>query len=98
MSGGSLNYLCYKEAKDLFDYIPELESVEETMLSFNAGDIAKDVRRLIEYLKTAENRIAVLSDNLNDIFRAVEWHDSGDTGRNDVFEAIERYRSRNNSR
>lgn len=91
MSGGSLNYLCYKSPEELFHYIGEMEEVEAELITRGAMDIAKDVRRLIEYIKTAENHISVLSEQLNPIFRAVEWCLSGDIGENSLLETLENY-------
>ena len=92
MSGGSLNYLCYKEPEELFHYIREMEEVESELITRNAMDIAKDVRRLIEYIKTAKNRIGVLSEQLNNVFRAVEWWKSADIGDDSLLKALENYR------
>lgn len=92
MSGGSLNYLCYKSPEELFHYVSELEEVETELIKRNALDIARDVRRLIEYIKTAENRIGVLSEQLNGVFHAVEWWQSGDIGDDSLVKALENYR------
>lgn len=95
MSGGSLNYLCYKEPEELFHYIDEMEEVEQVLIGRGAEDIAKDVRRLIERIKCAENHIGVLSEQLSDIFHAVEWRLSADYGEDDLMKHIEQYRARN---
>ena len=92
MSGGSLNYLCYKEPEELFHCIKEMEEVEQELLQRGSQDIARDVRRLIEYVKSAENRISVLSEQLNDIFHAVEWRLSADYGEDTLMKHIEQYR------
>lgn len=94
MSGGSLNYLYTKEPSNVFDwdYIDELELVEEELLKRGAKDIAKDVRRFIEYIRTAENRISLLQEQLSDIFHAVEWRLSGDFGEDDLQKSIQSYR------
>lgn len=92
MSGGSLDYLCFAEPGELFDRVREMEEVEQFLTEHGAEDIASDVRRLIEYIKTAQNRIGVLFDQLSDIFHAVEWRMSGDYGDNDVQLAVSQYR------
>jgi hypothetical protein len=92
MSGGSLNYLFCKEPADLFGYIEELEEVERELLKQGYKDIALDVRRLLEYLITAENRIGVLADQLRDVFKAVEWNLSGDYGDKTLKDVLENYR------
>ncbi len=93
MSGGSLDYLCFKEPEELFHCIEEMEKVEQVLLQRGAQDIARDVRRLIEYVKSAENRISVLSEQLNGIFHAVEWYQSGDYGEDTLRKHIEQYRT-----
>lgn len=92
MSGGSLNYLYCKEPEALFNHLSELESVEKELLSRGYNDIARDVRRLIEYIHTAYNRISVLSEQLNDVFHAVEWCLSSDYGEGTLISHLEKYR------
>lgn len=92
MSGGSLDYLYNKEPGDLFYQIEGMEKVEQKLLRDGYTDIARDVRRLIEYVLTAENRISVLSERLRDVFHAVEWYLSGDYGESSLREHLEQYR------
>lgn len=92
MSGGSLNYLYCKEPEDLFNYRNELEEAEEHLLRHGHKDVAMDVRRLIEYLNSAYNRISVLHENLIEVLKAVEWHLSADSGADAVARAVETYR------
>ena len=93
MSGGSLNYLCYKEPTDLFYYTDEIERAEDYLLRNGYKDIAQDVRRLLEYIYSARNRIGVLSQNLNPVFHAIEWNLSGDYGDDTLREVLESYRT-----
>lgn len=93
MSGGSLNYLFCKETPDLFEAVDDLKRVELHLLQRGDEDIAKDVRRLIEYIKTAENRIDVLRENLAGVFKAVEWNLSADWGDARLQQALDRYRN-----
>lgn len=94
MSGGSLNYLYCKEVPDLFSVssLQDMEEVEAGLLAAGYEDIAKDVRRLIEYIRSAENRIDVLHEQLAGVFKAIEWHTSGDWGRDSLTRALEEYR------
>lgn len=54
MSGGSYDYLFCKETCELFNYsnIRTLEEMESRFLGLGYDDIAKDFRRLIEYIKS----------------------------------------------
>lgn len=93
MSGGSLSYLYNKQFPEVCNYIGEMKKVEKELISQGYTDIARDVRRLIEYCLTAENRISVLFDNLSDVFHAVEWYYSSDYGEKDMLEAFDEYRN-----
>lgn len=61
-------------------------------LENDAADVAKDVRRLIEYVLSAKNRIEVMWENLREVFKAIEWYQSADSGKDRVDRAIAAYR------
>lgn len=92
MSGGSHNYLCYAEIPDIIGRTGDMEDMVETLLSYGYNDIAKDVCRLIEYCKSAENRIGVLFEQLQDVFHDIEWYHSADISQESLLEGLERYR------
>lgn len=94
MSGGSHNYLCYVEVQELLSStrIADMEEVEQRLIQLGYVDVAKDVRRLIEYCKSAEIRIGVLFEQLDEVFRAVEWYDSADIGKDSLIKRLEEYR------
>lgn len=81
MSGGSYDYLCFKEPGD----------------SYNPSDAERMVRRLTEYgfLGAAEEvrRVFLISPSkeLQDLMQAVEWRDSNDWGDDQVVEVGNRY-------
>ena len=93
MSGGSFNYLCYAEPNELINKIDDMTAIEEELIKRGFTDVAKDTRRLIEYILSANNKISVLFENLNDVFRAVEWRESRDIGEDDLLREIEKYRN-----
>ena len=94
MSGGSFNYLFCKESYELFAYsnVRTLEEMESRFLELGYDDVAKDFRRLIEYIKSANNRVEVLSDQLNDLMHDIEWYDSADIGADTLAECVKKYR------
>lgn len=94
MSGGSFNYLFNKEPQELMEYynIARLQEMADILSMLGYDDIARDMQRLVEYLKTAYNRIDVLSGQLSDIMHAIEWECSGDYGQDDLINALDRYR------
>lgn len=95
MSGGGYNYLCYKEAEEFLNRcnIDSLEEMSTQLLNLGYEDVSRDFQRLIEYCKTAYNRIDVLKDQLQDVMHAVEWYESGDYGLDNLKKSIEKYRN-----
>ena len=94
MSGGSFGYLCYKDVPELMEpsSISNLEIMVQHLQEYGYEDIARDTQRLIEYIRSASIRIEVLSENLSGVFHAVEWHESGDIGRETMIAELEKYR------
>lgn len=94
MSGGSHNYLCYTELHELIcnSRIADMEDMEQYLIAEGYCDIAKDVRRLIEYCKSAEIRIGVLFEQLETVFHDIEWYHSADIGRDSLIATLEKYR------
>lgn len=92
MSGGSYNYLYCKDVPELMNEVSCLEDMTDFLVLNNYHDVAMDMRRLVEYIKTAENRITVLSEQLKGVMKAVEYYESCDYGRDDLDKAIEKYR------
>jgi hypothetical protein len=95
MSGGSWSYLYSKEVDELVECrsIELLEEMADYLNSSGYKDVAKDVMRLVEYIKSARIRIETLHEMLSPVFKAVEWYDSGDCGKDSVGRAIEDYRN-----
>ena len=92
MSGGSFNYLCYRDTEALFNRISDLEDMRESLIEYGYEDIAKDTQRLIEYIKSAECVIGTLKDMLEPVFHAVEWYESADYSKETMIEILEKYR------
>ena len=95
MSGGSMNYVYLREPGQLFEGENQeaLESAEQVLQAMGYKDIAKDVRRLLEYVRSAENCISVLQENLRDVLHAVEWYESADYGLDTTKKVLEEYRT-----
>lgn len=95
MSGGSYDYLYCKETYRLFDpmYTSYIEDMADRCLELGCEDVARDLQRLYQYIKSAQIRVDVLREQLKDVMRSVEWYDSGDFGKDNFMEHIERYRN-----
>ena len=92
MSGGSYNYLCFAPMTDVIKRVADMGEMEDFLLKAGYTDIAKDVRRLMEYCKSAENRISVLFERLEEVFHDIEWYESGDIGKESLIKTLEEYR------
>lgn len=92
MSGGSYDYLYCKETEELFSMATYFDDMAEALEKLNYLDVARDMRRLSEYIKSANNRVDVLATQLRPIMKAVEWYESCDIGAESLGKAIEKYR------
>lgn len=95
MSGGSWSYLYSKEIDELMQYsnIELLEEMADYLNQNGYKDVAKDTRRLVEYIKSAKIRVETLFETLSPVFKAVEWFDSGDWGEETLNNEILKYRN-----
>ena len=96
MSGGSHNYLYNKDEHDLFDWgaVTDLDNMATSMIKHGAIDIAKDTLRLKNYIEQALTRVEVMQESLSEVFKAVEWCDSADTGKETLQKNFEKYRNK----
>ena len=95
MSGGSWNYLYAKDIEDLMQYgnIETLEEMADYLNQSGYEDVAKDTRRLVEYIKSAKIRVETLFEMLRPVFKAIEWYCNADYDKDRVEKAIEEYRN-----
>ncbi len=94
MSGGSFDYLYCKEPGELFDRVEYIEDMSEIALRLGYEDIALDLTRLAEYIKSAKIRVTVLQEQLKEVMHSIEWYDSHDIGEDTLKKRFEEYRSR----
>ena len=96
MSGGSFDYLYCKEPEELFEHVTYIEEMSEIALKMGYEDIALDLTRLAEYIKSAKIRVTVLQEQLKDVMRDIEWYESCDIGEDSLKERFEKYRRNQN--
>lgn len=94
MSGGSLDYLCFKydiSTEDLWKIQRAIETLEESGLRerFDVKETKayKDLKDLELHLSKVKEKFQGMSDLLHDI----EWKDSGDYGDEQLIESLEKY-------
>jgi len=65
-----------------------LDNMASSMIEYGAIDIAKDTLRLKNYIEQALTKVEVMQESLSKVFKAVEWCDSGDTGKDSLQKAF----------
>lgn len=96
MSGGRYDFLCYeRDLDDLVNREHTLREMSDRLAALGyAEDAAKETEELLVLIRQWKVRTEVRAKRLADIWRAVEWWDSGDgRGEIDVHEALAAYRN-----
>lgn len=92
MSGGSYNYLCYKDSFDIHERRNELNDMRDRLTELGYLDAAKETESVILILDAFEVRLRSRIERLSGVWRAVEWCDSGDTNEKAILVEINKYR------
>ncbi len=93
MSGGSYEYLCYKDASEIMGGAGQLEAMRDRLIELGHHDAAKETESIILMREALGIRIQARLDRLQPVWHAVEWYDSGDWGKDDVEREVEKYRN-----
>lgn len=95
MSGGSFNYLCYKDFDDLVNNSPFDDELERmaTILDSSSPLAAAATREILAKVRETRRELFCFSmpEKLVDVWKAVEWCYSGDSGDEDINEAVAIY-------
>lgn len=92
MSGGSFGYLCHQDITDVVVIPHELSRMTEYLERHHPEHpTTKDTRALLDELRGLYDRFDPTVDRLRPVWRAVEWFESCDGGRDDVDEALREY-------
>lgn len=94
MSGGSHNYLCFKDDADLFDHsaLSDLENMASRLIELGHEDAAQETLSLKNTIQQAMVRSQAMKNRLQDVWKSVEWYDSSDSGIETVEKAVAKFR------
>jgi len=92
MSGGSYNYLCHAEPDTILNKREDLQSMAERLNELGSPvTAAVDTYSVLLLITQFEAQVKDMIDKLEPVWRAVEWCDSGDMGKDDMEKAILEY-------
>jgi hypothetical protein len=92
MSGGSYDYLCFKDVDELFEREHTLERMADDLSKLGyANAAAQETLWILLELRAFKNRLSVVKDRLKDVWQAKEWWSSGDTGEEKFKEELTKY-------
>lgn len=92
MSGGSYNYLCYKEYNEISNNTQDISKMRDRLMELGFKDVAKETESFLLMIDSFEVRVNARLERLQGIWKAVEWMDSGDSGIEYVHEEVILYR------
>lgn len=93
MSGGSYDYLCYKETDDWLAGVPErAQQMGDRLAELGYPDAALETATAILAARAARVRMEAILRRMQPVWKAVEWMDSGDWGPDDLAAAVAEYR------
>jgi hypothetical protein len=86
MSGGSWDYLyCAELTGNLENRTNDLEAMRKRLLEYhNGAGAAEKTNEVIAAIK----RMRELAQELEPVWKAIEWRDSGDGGDDDIYAAL----------
>lgn len=93
MSGGSYDYLCWKEAGEILECEATIQQMADRLARLGyANDAAKETQLLLLEIRQAKNRLNVSIERLQNVWQAIEWWDSGDSSEKELQKALAFYR------
>lgn len=93
MSGGSYNHLWMMETDQLFHNEDVIQAMADRLAGLGyAKDAASETEEFLLTIRQFENRIYTMQKRLRNVWYAVEWWDSGDSGEDGVKLALKEYR------
>ena len=98
MSGGSYNYLCFKDSGDIGAAAGDLAQMAKRLNGLGYAPRAAAATKRVLAILSDDGAIAAAIDDLSDVWHAVEWADSCDWSEDRMRAEIERYETRQKDR
>ena len=93
MSGGSYDYLCFKDSNNIFNCDEQIERMANRLAGLGyADDAAKETTAMLLEICQARIRIETHISRLRGLWQDIEWWDSCDCGEDQVKSALAKYR------
>ncbi len=95
MSGGSFNYLCFKDAEDLFggNGLSDLEHAARELADEGAEDIAFIAQEILTIVRSQRHRVDARLKSIQPVLKELEWWRSCDSGEDQFHEAVAKWRA-----
>jgi hypothetical protein len=93
MSGGSYEYICYKNADEIGSMEEQIQRMADRLAALGyADDAANETMETLKEIQESRNRIQTRLDRLRDVWKSVEWWDNCDTSEDGLKDALSKYR------
>lgn len=93
MSGGSYDYLCFKEADELFNSESSIKEMFDALAGLGyAEDAARATMDLLLEVRRSRVCLQAMKDKLEPVWKAIEWWHSCDTSEDDLKRSLDEYR------
>ena len=90
MSGGSFDYLCFKDGAEVLGSSALTDMIEELHREFPESAAARDTAALLALRDAVDRKVAAL----HDVWQNVEWWRSMDYSREQAAKAVAEYEQR----
>jgi len=73
MSGGSYNYLCWKEFNEISNNTQDVDKMRDRLIELGFKDVAQETESVILMINSFEIRLNARLERLRDVWHSVEW-------------------------
>jgi hypothetical protein len=95
MSGGSFDYLCFKEIDELFNRESSIEDMADALAQLGyAEDAARATMDLLLEIRRSRVHLQAMKDKLEPVWKGIEWWHSCDTSEDTFKKVLDKYRGK----